>query len=136
MIINSGTINLNPRMPSEGHKLLIGVFRRRWRGPIKNAANFSPYWLQPVRVVFFLLSDSKDSQKIWAEVGSRRRVNTYICKMKRVTSLILELVTKFTMKCINSHNYTTRNYTTQNYTKIHQIDPYLLDLFSYFILKA
>ena len=50
-------------MPSEGHKLLIGVFRRRWRGPIKNAANFTPYWLQPVRVAIFLLSDSKDSQK-------------------------------------------------------------------------
>ena len=130
-------------MPFTGHKILIGVFRRRWRGLIRICSQFhyTPCWLQPVSaqhiIVFFsLLVTPKIPRNFWAEVGSRRRVNTYICKMNRVTSLILELVTKFTMKGINSQNYTTRNYTTQNYTKIHQIDPYLLDLFSYFILKA
>ena len=100
-------------MPFMGHKLLIGVFRRRWRGPIRICSQFYPLLATASECFFSLLSDSKDSQKFWAEVGSRRRVNTYICKMKRVTSLILELVTKFTMICISS----------QNYTKVHQIVP-------------
>ena len=105
-------------MPSEGHKLLIGVFRRRWRGLIRicSQSYYTPCWLQPVsaqhiivkrmtKLKSFSLSNTKDSRELlgrsWSKVNlwsanlstlNRRRVDTYICRMKKVTSLRLELL--------------------------------------------